>query len=64
MPVLLLAQGDPQAKDLLRKAIHARYGLRPPALDSLHINFKGRLLCAGLITQDPVGVVSVAVQQA
>ncbi|MEP6989082.1 MAG: hypothetical protein ABI970_25995 [Chloroflexota bacterium] len=42
MPVLLLAQGDAQAKDLLRKAIHARYGLRPPALDSLHINFKGR----------------------
>src|SRR4051812_20942919 len=42
MPVLLLAQGDPQAKDLLRKAIQARYGLRPPALESLHINFKGR----------------------
>ncbi len=43
MPVLLLAQGDPQAKDLLRKAIQARYGLRPPALESLHINFKGRV---------------------
>lgn len=42
MPVLLLAQGEPQAKDLLRKAIQARYGLRPPALESLHINFKGR----------------------
>jgi len=42
MPVLLLAQGDTQAKDLLRKAIQARYGLRPPALESLHINFKGR----------------------
>lgn len=42
MPVLLLAQGDPQAKDLLRKAIQARYGLRPPALESLHINFRGR----------------------
>ena len=42
MPVLLLAQGDVQAKDLLRKAIQARYGLRPPALESLHISFKGR----------------------
>ncbi len=42
MPVLLLAQGDVQAKDLLRKAIQARYGLRPPALESLHIVFKGR----------------------
>ena len=43
MPVLLLAQGDPQAKDLLRKAIQARYGLRPPALESLYIDFKGRV---------------------
>lgn len=43
MPVLLLAQGDAQAKDLLRKAIQARYGLRPPVLESLHIAFKGRV---------------------
>ncbi len=42
MPVLLLAQGDPRAKDMLRKAIQARYGLRPPALESLAIAFKGR----------------------
>lgn len=42
MPVLLLAQGDTTAKDLLRKAIEARYGVRPPALDSLKIEFKGR----------------------
>ena len=42
MPVLLLAQGDPQAKDILRKAIEARYGARPPALDSLQIDFKGK----------------------
>jgi len=42
MPVLLLAQGDPAAKDLLRQAIQARYGLRPPALESLTIQFKGR----------------------
>lgn len=42
MPVLLLAQGDAAAKDLLRNAIEARYGTRPPALDSLKIDFKGR----------------------
>ena len=43
MPVLLLAQGNAEAKDLLRKAIEARYGLRPPALESLQIDFKGRV---------------------
>ncbi len=43
MPVLLLAQGDAEAKDLLRKAIEARYGLRPPAIESLQIDFKGRV---------------------
>lgn len=42
MAVLLLAQGDTVSKDLLRRAIEARYGLRPPALDSLKINFNGR----------------------
>lgn len=42
MPVLLLAQGDPESKTLLRQAIEARYGLRPPALESLRIDFKGR----------------------
>ena len=42
MPVLLLAQGDAEARDLLRKAIEARYGPRPPALDSLKIDFNGR----------------------
>lgn len=43
MPVLLLAQGDPHAKDMLRKVIQARYGLRPPVLESLKIEFKGRV---------------------
>jgi hypothetical protein len=43
VPVLLLAQGDTEAKELLRKAIEARYGLRPPALESLQIDFKGRV---------------------
>ncbi len=42
MPVLLLAQGDTTSKDMLRRAIEARYGLRPPALESLQIDFKGR----------------------
>jgi hypothetical protein len=42
VPVLLLAQGDTTAKDMLRRAIEARYGLRPPALESLQIDFKGR----------------------
>jgi hypothetical protein len=43
VPVLLLAQGDAGAKDLLRKAIEARYGIRPPVIESLRINFKGRV---------------------
>lgn len=42
MPVLLLAQGDPEARDNLRKAIEARYGPRPPVLDSLNMELKGR----------------------
>ena len=43
MPVLLLAQGDTTSKDMLRHAIEARYGLRPPVLESLQIDFKGRV---------------------
>lgn len=43
MPVLLLAQGDPHAKDLLRRAIEARYGASPPVIESLDIKMKGRL---------------------
>ena len=42
MPVLLLAQGDPEARDNLRRAIEARYGPRPPVLDSLFLEFRGR----------------------
>ncbi len=42
MPVLLLARGDAEAKNLLRQAIEARYGIRPPVIDSLRIDFKGR----------------------
>lgn len=43
MPALLLAQGDPQAKNLLRQAIEARYGITPPVIESLQIEFKGRV---------------------
>ncbi len=42
MPVLLLAQGDQAARAILRQAIEARYGTRPPALDHLKIDFEGR----------------------
>ena len=43
MPVLLLAQGDPQAKDLLRRAIEARYAMSPPAIDNLRMDMNGRV---------------------
>ncbi len=42
MPILLLAKGDADARDLLKNAIRARYGLRPPAIESLRIDFTGR----------------------
>lgn len=42
MPVLLLAQGDPQAKELLRRAIEARYGISPPAIDNVEMGLNGR----------------------
>lgn len=42
MPVLLLCYGDPAAKDLLRKAIDARYAINPPVVDALKISFKGK----------------------
>ncbi len=42
MPVLLMAQGDAHARDLLRRAIEARYGHRPPVLESLKMVFTGR----------------------
>lgn len=43
MPVLLLARGDSTAKDLLRTAIEARYGFRPPALETLELKLVGRI---------------------
>jgi len=43
VPVLLLAQGDPQAKDLLRRAIEARYAMSPPAIENLRLDMNGRV---------------------
>lgn len=42
MPVLLLCQGDTEAKLRLRRAIEARYGINPPAIEKISISFKGR----------------------
>lgn len=42
MRILLLCQGTPVAKDMLRKAIERRYGMNPPVIEKLHIGFKGR----------------------
>jgi hypothetical protein len=42
MPVLLLARGDKEGKELLRRALEARYGVGAPAIDTLKIEFKGR----------------------
>jgi hypothetical protein len=42
MPILLLARGDAAARDLLKKAISARYGVRPPTIETLRIDFEGR----------------------
>jgi len=42
MPVLLLCQGEKPARDLLRRAIEARYGINPPAIEQLQIEFTGR----------------------
>lgn len=42
MPVLLLCQGDPTARDYLKRAIEARYGINPPVIESLKIDFRGR----------------------
>lgn len=44
MPVLLLARGDKEGRDLLRKALEARYGLGAPAIETLRIQLSGRAL--------------------
>ncbi len=43
MPILLLAQGDPTAKDMLRRSIKARYALSPPAIGNVKMGFTGRV---------------------
>lgn len=42
MPVLLLCRGDVASRNLLKKAIEARYGVLPPAIEALHLTLKGR----------------------
>lgn len=42
MPVLLLCGGDADAKNKLRRAIEARYGRTPPAIEHLQLSFDGR----------------------
>lgn len=42
MAILLLAHGDPAAKNALRDAIEARYGLRPPGIRTLYAQWRGR----------------------
>ena len=42
MGVLLLAQGDPEAKEMLKRAIAGRYGTTPPVIETMHAEFKGR----------------------
>jgi hypothetical protein len=44
MSVLLLARGDSLSRDLLRSAIESRYGFRPPVLEALQLEVKGRML--------------------
>ncbi len=43
MPVLLLARGDQASRTLLRQAIEARYGHSAPMIETLKIDFKGKM---------------------
>src|SRR5258708_12553436 len=42
MAFLSLSSGDPEARDLLQRAVRARYGLRPVPLDSLRLWLTGQ----------------------
>ncbi len=42
MAILLMTQGDPAAKEMLRRAIAARYYNSPPTLESLKVEYHGR----------------------
>ena len=43
-PGLLPGRPDARGRDLLRRAIEARYGFRPPTLETLELTFSGRAL--------------------
>ncbi len=43
MPVLLMARGDQESRNLLRHAIELRYGLGPPVIETLRFEMKGRI---------------------
>lgn len=43
MAILLLSQGEPEAREILRQALQARYGISPPAIEYLEMRFKGRI---------------------
>ena len=43
MPILLLSRGDKEGRDLLRKALEARYGMNVPSIETLKIDFAGRV---------------------
>lgn len=42
MSFFILAQTNPIGRDLLRKLVATRYGVSPPAMDTLRIRFEGR----------------------
>jgi hypothetical protein len=56
MPVLLLCQGDDQAKAWLRRGIERLYGPTPPLIEGLHVHLTGHALghVGPLPTRTPV----------
>lgn len=42
MPVLLLCRGDEQSRSALKYAIETRYGVSPPVIERINIDFDGR----------------------
>lgn len=43
MAILLLSQGEPEAREMLRQTLQARYGTSAPAIEYLEMQFKGRI---------------------
>ncbi|MFZ4813875.1 MAG: hypothetical protein ACOYL5_05015 [Phototrophicaceae bacterium] len=56
MPVLLLARGDQESRTLLKEAIEARYGSRPPLIETMRLAFNGktRVKLGPLVTWVPL----------